>query len=132
MRHGRAAILPVATAWARHLDLDVHLLHVGYPMGDGTEGECDLPEEERIAARQLSDAAGDLEASGITVTWSTEEHTQVASGMAQRASRGRADLIARATHGRTGLARLVAGSVALDVVRRADVPVLTVRPEGSR
>ncbi len=36
----------------------------------------------------------------------------------------RADLIALATHGRTGLARLALGSVAEDVLRRSTVPVL--------
>lgn len=127
-----ASILPVVTAWARHLDLDVHLLHVGYPIGDGSEGDFEVPEEERIAARQLSAAAADLEAAGVTVERSVAEHPRVAAGIVERASRGRADLIALATHGRTGLARLVAGSVALEVVRRADVPVLTMRPEGLR
>lgn len=38
-----------------------------------------------------------------------------------------ADLIVMGTHGRTGLERLVLGSVAETVLRRADVPVLTVR-----
>jgi len=35
-----------------------------------------------------------------------------------------ADLVAMTTHGRTGMARLVMGSVAEQVLRRADVPVL--------
>jgi universal stress protein A len=39
-----------------------------------------------------------------------------------------ADLIVMGTHGRTGLTRLVMGSVAEDVVRRAHCPVLTVKP----
>jgi nucleotide-binding universal stress UspA family protein len=37
-----------------------------------------------------------------------------------------ADLIAMGTHGRTGLARLLMGSVAEKVVRRATCPVLTL------
>ena len=37
------------------------------------------------------------------------------------------DLIAMGTHGRTGIGRYVAGSVTESVVRRADVPVFTVR-----
>lgn len=37
------------------------------------------------------------------------------------------DLIAMGTHGRTGVDRYVAGSVTENVVRQADVPVLTVR-----
>lgn len=39
----------------------------------------------------------------------------------------RCQLIIMGTHGRTGLARLVAGSVAENVMRKAGCPVLTVR-----
>jgi nucleotide-binding universal stress UspA family protein len=45
------------------------------------------------------------------------------------------DLIAMATHGRTGLRRVVLGSVAEQVLRRAPVPMLLVRvhpPEGAQ
>jgi nucleotide-binding universal stress UspA family protein len=38
------------------------------------------------------------------------------------------DLIAMCTHGRSGLSRLVLGSVAEKVVRRASIPVLLVAP----
>jgi nucleotide-binding universal stress UspA family protein len=38
-----------------------------------------------------------------------------------------ADVIAMTTHGRTGLKRLLFGSVAEAVVRRADVPVFMLR-----
>ncbi len=40
------------------------------------------------------------------------------------------DLIVLATHGRSGLAHLLIGSVAESVVRSAPCPVLTVRPGG--
>lgn len=39
----------------------------------------------------------------------------------------RADLVALGTHGRTGLKRLLLGSVAEEVMRTAKVPVVTVR-----
>lgn len=38
------------------------------------------------------------------------------------------DLIVMATHGRTGLSHLLAGSVAEEVIRKAACPVLTIRP----
>lgn len=38
-----------------------------------------------------------------------------------------AELIVMGTHGRTGLGRLLLGSVAEEVMRKADCPVLTVR-----
>lgn len=40
------------------------------------------------------------------------------------------DVIVLATHGRSGLAHIIIGSVAEGVVRTAPCPVLTVRPEG--
>jgi nucleotide-binding universal stress UspA family protein len=38
------------------------------------------------------------------------------------------DLIIMATHGRTGLAHVVMGSIAEKVVRHSEVPVLTIKP----
>ncbi len=43
-----------------------------------------------------------------------------------------ADLIAMSTHGRTGIPRLILGSVANLVVHQSRVPVLLVRPEKSQ
>ncbi len=40
-----------------------------------------------------------------------------------------ADLIVMGTHGRTGIDRMLFGSVAEKVVKNASVPVLTVRPQ---
>jgi nucleotide-binding universal stress UspA family protein len=44
------------------------------------------------------------------------------------AKRAKADLIVMATHGRTGVSRLLMGSVAERVVRTATCPVLTLHP----
>jgi nucleotide-binding universal stress UspA family protein len=48
-----------------------------------------------------------------------------------QAARG-ADSIVMCTRGRSGLSRLVIGSVAEKVVRHAPVPVLSFRPKGAR
>jgi nucleotide-binding universal stress UspA family protein len=40
------------------------------------------------------------------------------------------DLVVMGTHGRTGLARILLGSVAADVIRHAPCSVLAVRPDG--
>jgi nucleotide-binding universal stress UspA family protein len=42
------------------------------------------------------------------------------------------DLIVLATHGRTGVKRLVIGNVAEKIVRHAPCPVLTVKPNAAR
>lgn len=51
-----------------------------------------------------------------------------AAAIVRAASRKRADLLILGTHGRTGVRRMLIGSVAERVVRTASCPVLTVRP----
>ena len=43
----------------------------------------------------------------------------------------RADLIVMSSHGRSGLARLVVGSVTEQVLRTTRVPILVIRPDGA-
>ncbi len=50
-----------------------------------------------------------------------------ADAIVRLAEEEKADLIVMSTHGRTGLTRLLMGSVAETVVRRAACPVLTVK-----
>ena len=51
-----------------------------------------------------------------------------ASGIREHATREGSDLIVMGTHGRSGLARAVLGSVTEDVVRQSPTPVLTIPP----
>jgi nucleotide-binding universal stress UspA family protein len=51
----------------------------------------------------------------------------VAAQIVREAKKQRSDLIVLGTHGRRGIGRLVLGSDAEEVVRRAPVPVLLVR-----
>ena len=50
-----------------------------------------------------------------------------AEAIVQQAEAEHADMIVMGTHGRTGLTRMLMGSVAEAVVRRAACPVLTVK-----
>lgn len=54
-----------------------------------------------------------------------------AESIAEAAERYGADLVVMATHGRTGLAHMVSGSVAEEVIRNADCPVLVLRDSGT-
>jgi nucleotide-binding universal stress UspA family protein len=123
------AIVPIARAWALELGLQLHLLHIAYPLGNRQAGDGRAPEEERAAIEQLIVVADSLRGEGIDVGWEVEEHTDTASGIVEELQRGLFDLVALASHGRTGLARLLAGSVTTDVVRRSPAPVLLLRPE---
>ncbi|GBD31051.1 hypothetical protein HRbin32_02168 [bacterium HR32] len=56
----------------------------------------------------------------------------MAQAILDAAERYRADLIVMGTHGRTGLPRVLLGSVAETVLRRASVPVLVVPARTAR
>jgi nucleotide-binding universal stress UspA family protein len=58
-------------------------------------------------------------------------HRSAAGGILSYAAEHDANLIVLGTHGRTGVRRLVLGSVAEEVVRRAPVPVMTVGQEAT-
>lgn len=94
------------------------------------EGETQPQAENRIKDEletYLAGPARGLVAQGI----STEQKVlfgDPVDNIVDYAKRERFDLIAMATHGRSGLARLFAGSVASRVLERADLPVLLVRP----
>ncbi len=84
-----------------------------------------------LATQYLKRLADSLLARVRTV----EIHTAVgepAACIAQAARAHQADVIAMATHGRSGLARLVLGSVATGVLARASTPLLLVRPVAVR
>lgn len=57
------------------------------------------------------------------------ENGSVAPAILEVAERENVDLIAMASHGRTGLARVFYGSVAAGMLNRADRPLLLIRAE---
>lgn len=77
---------------------------------------------ERQGQRLVARAA----AAGVRAVATVVEGNPAAE-IVRSARRARAGLIVIGTHGRTGLPRLVLGSVADRVVRTATMPVLTVR-----
>jgi len=83
----------------------------------------------RSANDRLEDLAKRLRADGVEVTYFATIGN-IASEVADAAAREQADLIVMGTHGRTGLAHVVLGSVTERVVRHSAVPVLTVRVPG--
>ncbi len=79
----------------------------------------------------LAQAAEKVRQSGVTAEIALLEVTgeRIASVIDGEARRWPADLFVIGTHGRSGLSRLLLGSVAEGVVRGASVPVLLVRAE---
>jgi nucleotide-binding universal stress UspA family protein len=76
----------------------------------------------------LETVAKPLRTRGLEVQVDVVVDGNVAKAITSYAKRNRCDLIAMATHGRSGLSDLVQGSIASAVVRSGAVPVLLVRP----
>lgn len=128
--------IPPAVELARVLEAEILLLQVVEPPSYAYASEYpyltfDVDAELAEARKYLEMVAAELRAGGLVVS------VHVASGspasMIASVARDRgADIIAMATHGRGGLARLVMGSVATGTVQRSSVPVLVVRPSAMR
>ncbi len=92
----------------------------------GTQQE----EEDRARAMAyLNRIANRLRESSVESTTAVVVHDSVASAIVAFANRNSVDLISMFTHDRRGLAKLVKGSVAREVERRAVMPVRVFRPE---
>ena len=87
-----------------------------------------IPDEIREGVRQeLDDLIGPALAAGVDADVRIEDG-RVAQRILQTAQDTAADLVVMGTHGRSGVERLVLGSIAEKIVRQATCPVLTVPP----
>ena len=92
----------------------------------GTQQE----EEDRARANvYLNRIANRLRESSVEANTAVVVHDSIASAIVAYANRNTVDLISMFTHDRRGLAKLVKGSVAREVERRAVMPVRVFRPE---
>lgn len=126
------SIIPFILEVAGPLDLDVTLLNVVVPMPSAAvveAGPVVVDNTEKLAAEAegyLIPLAKELRANGVRVTTAVRRGEPVAEIIAG-VGEAQADMIIMTTHGRTGLGRLLFGSVAEGVLRQADVPVFLMR-----
>jgi nucleotide-binding universal stress UspA family protein len=78
------------------------------------------------AEKYLSEVAGPLERKNLRVK-TIVQVGPVLEIILDQSERQRVDLVAMASHGRTGLARVFYGSIAAGVIHRIDRPLLLVR-----
>lgn len=128
-----------ATSLAARLGARLHIVHVGeMPAGVDATTRLHLGERRQTAGELLAhDALPRLEpyaalarAAGVDASVA-EAFGPIARTVLTVADRVEADLIVMGTHGRTGLMRLVLGSVAEAVVQGADVPVMLIRNDAT-
>jgi nucleotide-binding universal stress UspA family protein len=107
--------------------------------GGGRGREASTETIDQATARVYDEAfdflrmqAEPLEAAGLEVEPQVVIAEDVAKAIVDFAEKEGADLIAMATHGRSGIREVVQGSVAAAVVRAGSVPVLLVRPAAKK
>jgi nucleotide-binding universal stress UspA family protein len=108
-----SAIMPLVRAYAP----EVSILYV-----------LEDPDESFMPPARLAKACGAMRSTHVNA------HLELRQGMPAEeilkvARERKADLIAMSTHGRGGVVRLIAGSVAEEVLRKAELPVLVTRPK---
>jgi len=149
-----AAIFPAANlvaALAAPAKGSLHLTQiVQLPRGDDEWGGCEridpILEEQALddAACYLRKIAGNLRDSlerefNLSITWSVAGNADVAEALMRVAEQGSVDrgysifggcdILALATHGRSGVRRWVLGSVTERVLGHTKLPLLIVRPQ---
>lgn len=106
---------------------ELHLLHI-LPAHDlPSSAARDSSERLRESQHRLERLAQRAALGPLSVVCAVRVG-KPASEIAQYAREQGIEMIAMSTHGRTGLAHVVMGSVAEQVIRQADCPVLAVRP----
>ena len=112
-------MLAPATDFAKAMGLDVTLL-----MSLARIPEMSPPKAEAY----LQQKATALQARSLNAGTKIVPHGDAADVIVAEADANPGTVVALATHGRGGLAKLVWGSVTEDVVRRTKAPVLVFKP----
>jgi nucleotide-binding universal stress UspA family protein len=121
------AVLPHAEALAKSLGAELVLMRVAFthvfPGADPIQAQVTVVQE---AEDYMSGLAKRLQEKGVRAEAKVRYGDPVEE-ILDHVAWNHIDLIAMATHGRTGLTRVVMGSVAEHVLRRTPVPMLLIR-----
>jgi nucleotide-binding universal stress UspA family protein len=128
--------IPHAAEIARHHGAELILLHVFKPPASEYADQLALAgQEDQIQhmreqiKQQLISLRNQLRGEKIDVTVQVIEGAGVAHLICDYINTSDADLVVMSTHGRTGMARFLFGSIANKVVQDVQVPVMLIRPD---
>jgi nucleotide-binding universal stress UspA family protein len=119
------AIIPTVAQWASMLRLSVRVVEVAIPSTGLLIGR---PEQDAHA--DVERVVSQVRSLGVDADGEVLLGAEPAEHIIDRAIAWPATLVAVATHGRTGVTRLVLGSTAMRVVHASPCPVLVARPPG--
>jgi nucleotide-binding universal stress UspA family protein len=121
---GSVAALARAADLARRAGAALHVVHADVLFQSSGDGAPPSSTSGGTLRLRLERAARDAGASGATMAVARD--VKAVAGITRYAAEVEADLLVIGTHGRTGVARLLLGSVAEACVAAAPCPVLTV------
>jgi nucleotide-binding universal stress UspA family protein len=124
------AALPNTITLARGYGAKVHALHILLPVpySYATPGLATAAHEAEEENAQAEMQKVESQLAGLEYESVVERGTSVWPGVEQAIEEGNIDLVVVGTHGRTGMDKLLLGSVAEEIFRRSRVPVLTIGP----
>jgi len=129
---GSSAAVEYAVFLANAFQATITLFHVCQvpsmlnPIVPGADNAADGTASRVAAAAELERMRADVQQRATGVVRALVEAGSAPEVILDRARRGPFDVIVMGTHGRTGFQRLLMGSVAEAVVRRADRPVVII------
>lgn len=126
--------LNYARAMARSFGAQLHVLHIFEPLwitsadvvGGGVALATMIQGLEDTARKQLEEAVTEADRRELKAVAEMVTSESPAREIANYANEHKVDLLVIGTHGRSGISRMLIGSVAEKVVRLAPCPVLTV------
>ncbi len=114
--------------------LNIVVIDISWVDLEGEHFDLNAVRERAFASsrKYLSQAESRLSSQGIKVKTESVESNRPADAITDYAQKNGMELIIMATHGYTGLKKLILGSVAAGVLNQSPVPVLLIRPEACR
>jgi len=98
------------------------------PGADPTDAQVEVVQE---AEEYLAEVAARLKRQGVKNVQTSVWYGPAAAAIVDAARLRKADLIVMSTHGRSGLGRLIMGSVAESIVRGTMTPIMLLRSDGA-
>jgi nucleotide-binding universal stress UspA family protein len=128
--------IPHAQDIARSNNAEIILLHIFSPPTQAYTADIELAgqtgavdEMREWVAQYLAGLKAEMRDQNVPASIQMIESRDVPATICTVIERENVDLVVMSTHGRTGVARMLFGSVAKSVMERTDVPVLLVRPD---
>lgn len=120
-------MIPVTISWARALSVPVDVVHVDH--GEPTDDLAAVLRRDDIVDETYPDMIAEHVRSAGIIAWGQQlRDRDPARAIVQLVERNPDALIVMATHGRSGISRMVMGSVAMRVVGSSPAPLLIASP----